>query len=468
MIRFFSALLQRRWSVLGAGLLLAVLGVVAWTRLPIDAFPDVTNIQVMVLSKAPGLSTEECEQRITYPIEQQMGGLPRVRLVRSLSRAGLSQVVIVFEDSVDPYFARQVVFERLQEARDALPEGIEPEMAPLSTGLGEIFQYTIEGDSLSAMERRTIQDWLIAPQLRSVPGVTEVNSFGGFAKQYEVRVHPERLVKYGLSLRDVIEAVEANNANAGAGYILKGWEQFYVVGRGIFTSIEDIETVVLKASDGTPVFLRDVAEVEIGAVTRQGAVTRDGKGETVAGMAIMLRGENSKTVVERVKEAVHRIQGGLPKGTRIDVFYDRTELIEACIKTVMDALLMGARARHPGPLPLSRRAADGAHRGALPPDHLPLHLPPHASAEHLRQPHEPRRPRLLRRDGRGRLDRDRGEHPPAPCRARHDGEAAGDRPLGPGGGGAAGRLLGADHRARPRAALHASGGRGEDVPAAGA
>ncbi len=342
MTGFFSALLQRRWSVLGAGLLLVVLGAVAWTRLPIDAFPDVTNIQVMVLSKAPGLSTEECEQRITYPIEQQMGGLPRVQLVRSLSRAGLSQVIIVFEDSVDPYFARQVVFERLQEARDALPEGVEPELAPLSTGLGEIFQYTIEGDSLSAMERRTIQDWLIAPQLRSVPGVTEVNSFGGFAKQYEVRVHPDRLVKYGLSLRDVIEAVEANNSNAGAGYILKGWEQFYVVSRGVFMSIEDIKTVVLKASDGTPVFLRDVAEVEIGAVTRQGAVSRDGKGETVAGMAIMLRGENSKAVVERVKEAVHRIQGGLPKGTRLDVFYDRTELIEACIKTVMDALLMGA------------------------------------------------------------------------------------------------------------------------------
>jgi heavy metal efflux system protein len=340
--KFFSALLQRRWLVLGGGLLLAALGVVAWTRLPIDAFPDVTNIQVMVLSKAPGLSTEECEQRITYPIEQQMGGLPRVQLVRSLSRAGLSQVIIVFEDSVDPYFARQVVFERLQEARDALPEGVEPEMAPLSTGLGEIFQYTIEGDSLSAMDRRTIQDWLIAPQLRTVPGVTEVNSFGGYAKQYEVRVHPDRLVKYGLSLRDVIEAVEANNANAGAGYILKGWEQFYVVGRGVFMSMEDIETVVLKASDGTPVFLRDVAEVEIGAVTRQGAVSRDGKGETVAGMAIMLRGENSKTVVDRVKEAVDRIQSGLPKGAHISVFYDRTELIEACIKTVMDALLMGA------------------------------------------------------------------------------------------------------------------------------
>lgn len=342
MTRFFNAILRRRWLVLGAGLLLCLLGGVAWTRLPIDAFPDVTNIQVMVLSKAPGLSTEECEQRITYPIEQQMGGLPRVRLVRSLSRAGLSQVIVVFEDAVDPYFARQVVFERLQEARDALPEGVEPELAPLSTGLGEIFQYTIEGDSLTAMERRTIQDWLVAPQLRSVPGVTEVNSFGGFARQYEIRVHPDRLVKFGLTLRDVTEAVGANNANAAAGYILKGWEQFYVVGRGLFTSLGDIETVVLKASDGTPVFLKDVADVGIGAVTRQGAVTRDGQGETVAGMAIMLRGENSHTVVERVKEAARRIQAGLPEGARLSVFYDRTELIEACIRTVMEALLVGA------------------------------------------------------------------------------------------------------------------------------
>ncbi|MDM7915688.1 MAG: CusA/CzcA family heavy metal efflux RND transporter, partial [Candidatus Eisenbacteria bacterium] len=342
MTSFFVFLLRKRWSVLGAGALLAIVGVIAWTRLPVDAFPDVTNIQVMVLTKAPGLSTEECESRITYPIEQQMGGLPRVRLVRSLSRAGLSQVVVVFEDSVDPYFARQVVLERLQEARDALPEGLEPELAPLSTGLGEIFQYTVEGEGLSAMERRTIQDWLIAPQLRTIPGVTEVNSFGGLARQYEVRVHPEKLVEYGLALRDVIDAVQANNANAGAGYILAGWEQYYVVGKGSFASIGDIEAVVLKASDGTPVFLRDVADVGIGAVTRQGAVTRDAKGETVAGMAIMLRGENSKTVVERVKEAVRHIEAGLPEGARIDVFYDRTELIEACLETVMDALLMGA------------------------------------------------------------------------------------------------------------------------------
>jgi heavy metal efflux system protein len=341
MRRLFHAMVNRRGLVLAIAALAAGLGVIAWVRLPIDAFPDVTNIQVMILAKAEGLSAEEIEQRITYPIEQQMGGLPRVQFVRSLSRPGLSQVVVVFHDEVDPYFARQVVFERLQDARDALPEGVEPEMAPLSTGLGEIFQYTIEGENLSAMERRTLQDWLVAPQLRTVPGVTEVNSFGGEAKQYQVLVHPHRLLKFDLTLRDVVEAIERGNANAGAGYIVKGWEQTYILGKGIFASMEDIGRVVLKSQGGTPVLVRDVADVIDGAAVRQGAVTRDARGETVAGMVIMLRGENSKDVVERVKEAVERIQTGLPKGARLDVFYDRTALIEACIKTVMDALIMG-------------------------------------------------------------------------------------------------------------------------------
>jgi len=337
----FEILLRRRWLTLSIGAAVVIAGLVAWIRLPIDAFPDVTNIQVMILSKAPGLSAEEVEQRITYPIEQQMGGLPKVELVRSLSRAGLSQVVIVFRDSVDPYFARQVVFERLQGARATLPVGIEPEMTPLSTGLGEIFQYTVEGDSLSPMERRTIQDWIVAPQLRTVTGVTEVNCFGGLVRQYEVLVHPDRLLQYGLTLREVIEMLERNNANAGAGYILKGWEQVYIVGRGLFTSADDIGAIVIKATAGAPILLRDVADVTIGSEVRQGAVTRDARGETVAGMVIMLRGENSKIIVERVKEAVHRIQQTLPRGARLDVFYDRTALIEACIKTVMDALLLG-------------------------------------------------------------------------------------------------------------------------------
>jgi len=338
---FFDWILARRWAVLFVGALVAAGGVVTWTRLPIDAFPDVTNIQVMVLTKAPGLSAADVEQRITYPIEQQMGGLPRVTLVRSLSRAGLSQVVIVFADGTDPYFTRQVVFERIEGARDLLPPGVEPELAPLSTGLGEIFQYTLEGEGFTAMEKRTIQTWLIAPRLRTVPGVTEVNSFGGEVKQFHVVVHPDRLLKYGLTLRDVVEALERSNVNAGAGFILRGWEQTYIRGVGQYASVSDIENVVLKARGGTPVSVRDLADVSVGAQVRQGAVTRDGNGETVAGMAIMLRGANSKTVVSAVKEAVARIQEGLPEGLRIDVFYDRTALIEACIATVRDALLQG-------------------------------------------------------------------------------------------------------------------------------
>ncbi|MFZ5984478.1 MAG: efflux RND transporter permease subunit [Acidobacteriota bacterium] len=338
---FFGWILRRRWPVLFCTALAAAIGVLAWVRLPIDAFPDVTNVQVMVLTKAPGLSALDVEQRVTYPIELVMGGLPKVTQVRSISRAGLSQVVIVFADGVDAYFTRQVVFERLQGAREELPPGVEPELGPLSTGLGEIFQYTLEGEGFSPMEKRSLQTWLVTPRLRNIPGVTEVNSFGGEVKQYQVIVLPERLVKYGLTLRDVMEALEESNSNAGAGYILKGWEQMYIRGIGLFQSVEDVGAVPLRAKDGTPVYLRDLAEVRLGPQVRQGAVTRDGKGETVCGMAIMLRGENSKTVVSAVKAAAVDLQKSLPDGLRLDVFYDRTSLIEACIETVMDALMEG-------------------------------------------------------------------------------------------------------------------------------
>ena len=342
MTRLFERLLARRLTVLFVGALLVAAGVVAWYRLPIDAFPDVTNVQVMVLTTADGLSTTDVEQRITYPLEQQMGGLPKVVQVRSLSRAGLSQVVVVFEDEVDPWFARQVVFERLEGARESLPAGVEPEIGPLSTGLGEIFQYTLEGDGFSLMEKRSVQDWLVAPRLRTVPGVTEVNSFGGEVKQFQVVVRPESLVQYGLALRDVTQALERGNGNAGAGYVLRGWEQTYIRGVGLFSRLEDVEAVVLRSAGGTPVLVRDVAEVRVGPQPRQGSVTRDGRGETVAGMTIMLRGENSRTVVSAVRDAIAALGRSLPKGLRIDVFYDRTELIEACIATVSDALLQGA------------------------------------------------------------------------------------------------------------------------------
>jgi len=341
MHKFIEFLLHRRVLVLTLTGILVIAGAIAWTRLPIDAFPDVTNVQVMILTEAPGLSSVDVEQQVTYPIEQQMGGVPKVNQVRSLSKAGLSQVIVVFEDNTNIYFARQQVFERLQTAKESLPSFAEPELGPTSTGLGEIFQYTLESETLSPLELRTIQNFIVTPQLKPIPGVNEVNSFGGFVKQYHVLVRPDALLKYDLTLRDVVEAVEKNNANAAGGFIVRGWEQTYIRGLGLLTSTEDIDSIVLKAQNGSPVYVRDVADVVIGPQPRQGAVTRDGKGEAVAGMVIMLRDENSRDVVSRVKEAIPKIQKSLPQGARINVFYDRTFLIEACIKTVVDALLEG-------------------------------------------------------------------------------------------------------------------------------
>ncbi|MBK7701519.1 MAG: efflux RND transporter permease subunit [bacterium] len=340
-MRIVTLLLNNRLLVLLATAVLIAAGVVAWLHLPIDAFPDVTNTQVVIISQAPGFAAVDVEERVSYPIEQVMRGLPRVQQVRSLSRAGLSQVVIVFEDGVDTYWTRQVVFERLAVAREQLPPGVEPELGPISTGLGEIYQYTLEGDGETAMELRTIQDWLVAPWLKPIPGVNEVNSFGGEVKQYQVLVSPEKLLKYGLTVNEVVEAVEQGNANAGGGVVVRGWEQMYLRGVGLLRDIPDIENIVLKAEDGAPLYLRDVADVVIGAEPRQGAVTRDARGETVAGMVIMLKGENAQDVVGKVQDAVVKLQAALPEGVRLDVFYDRTSLIEACIHTVMNALLEG-------------------------------------------------------------------------------------------------------------------------------
>jgi len=339
--KFIQFVLHQRFLVILGTVILTVLGVIAWKNLPIDAFPDVTNVQVMILTKAPGLAAVDVEERISYPIEQVMGGLPRVKQVRSLSKAELSQVVIVFEDGADTYWTRQVVFERLALARERLPPGIDPELGPISTGLGEILQYTVESEKHDAMELRTIQDWLIAPRLKPIAGVNEVNSFGGHVKQYQVLVSPEQLLKYGLTASDVVEAVERNNANAAGGILVRGWEQFYLRGVGLLRDLPDVGSIVLRAEDGAPVYLRDVAEIVIGAEPRQGAVTRDAKGEVVAGMIIMLKGENSQDVVNRVKAAIGKLDGTLPEGVRVNVFYDRTSLIDACIHTVVAATLEG-------------------------------------------------------------------------------------------------------------------------------
>ena len=361
------AIQQRRMMVLAAGLLL-VAGILAWQHLPIDAFPDATNVQVMILTEAPGLAPSEVERLITAPIEVEMGGLPKVRQVRSTSKAGLSQVIVVFEDNADTYFTRQVVFERLAQAKDRLPEGVEPQLGPISTGLGEIYQYALESgfycpkhpDNWSRVEGtckdcqaplvaseydlaglRTLQNWVVAPQLRRLAGVNEVNSFGGLVKQFHVLPNPDSLLKYGISLRDVLEAVEANNANASGGFLVKDWEQMNVVSKGLVRDISDIEQIVLKARDGAPVYLKDVAEVRPGHQVRNGVVTKDGQGEAVVGMAIMLKGANSKEVVDLVKATIPQVQKALPPGVRITPFYDRTDLIQACIHTVSRAIAEG-------------------------------------------------------------------------------------------------------------------------------
>jgi heavy metal efflux system protein len=365
LIRFF--LEQRGLSFLLAITILGA-GVWGWKQLPVDAFPDVTNIQVMVLSQAPGLTTAEVERQISYPIEMAMAGLPRVTDVWSLSKNGLSQVRIIFEEGTEIYFARQLIHERLAEAKEHLPPGVEVELGPISTGLGEIFQYTLETGysckdhpqvwsaqpgncpkdnlplvkpDLNAMDLRTIQDWDVALRLKGIPGVNEVNSFGGFVKQVHVVPTMDKLRKYGLTLRDVLEALAANNANAGGGFVVTGGEQSYIVTSGLIRSQEDLEKIVLRAENGTPVQMKEVATVSIGAMTRQGAVTRDGRGEVVAGMVIMLKGENSREVVDQVKERVDEIQRSLPAGVKIRPFYDRTTLIDASINTITKALVEG-------------------------------------------------------------------------------------------------------------------------------
>ncbi|MBC8367317.1 efflux RND transporter permease subunit [bacterium] len=340
-MKLHETLLANRGLVLAATVLVLFLGMAAWSRMPVDAFPDMSNQQVMILSEAPALGPLDVERQITFPIETVLGGLPDLKQVRSVSKTGLSQVVVVFEDHVDTYFARQLVFERLQMAREQLPHGVEPELGPISTGLGEVYQYTLKSDRHDLTELRTIQDWLVSPRLRSIPGVNEVNSFGGRVRQILVEVDPDRLLKYDLSLGEVVEALAAGNANAGGGFIVKHWEQENIRSVGLFGSPTDIAEVVLAAEDGTPVRVSDIATIREGHMTRMGAVSRDGEGEVAAGMVIMLKDENSKEVVERVKEALPAIESSLPEGVSLDAFYDRTDLVKAVIGTVRGALLLG-------------------------------------------------------------------------------------------------------------------------------
>ena len=329
--------LDNRLLIIVGWLFIVVFGVRSLQHLPIDAVPDVTNIQVQVLTDSPGLPPEDVERFITFPVETAMRGLPDTDEIRSVSRFGLSVVTVAFKDGTDIYRARQLVGEHLEEAAEAIPAGYgQPKMGPISSGLGEIYQFEVRGENQSPMALRTILDWTVNPQLRGLPGVVEVNAFGGELKTFQVTLHPDRLAAYGLPVGDIITALELNNRNVGGGHISSQGEQYLIRGEGLATSIPDLEQIVVKyeAKGGTPVYVRDVATVEMAPMIRQGAVTRDGKREAVIGIVMMLMGENSRVVAKRVHEKIEEIRPTLPPGVTIDTFYDRTELVNRTIRTV--------------------------------------------------------------------------------------------------------------------------------------
>lgn len=345
-----SVSIRQRWLVMMMVTFVAALGVWNFTRLPIDAVPDITNVQVQINATAPGYSPLEVEQRLTFPIETGMGGLPSLDYTRSVSRYGLSQVTVVFKDGTNIYFARQLVNERIQQVKDQLPAGIELAMGPISTGLGEIYMFSVEakegaksasGEPYSPTDLKTVQDWIIKPQLRNVPGVVEVNAIGGYEKQFHVLPDPTRLMAYKLSFRDVMTALASNNANVGAGYIERNGEQYLVRTPGQVANIDEIQGIVIGTRNGIPVRVADVAEVRIGSELRTGAATLNGK-ETVLGTAMLLIGENSRTVSQRVAQKLQDIAKSLPEGVVARTVYDRTHLVEATIATVEKNLVEGA------------------------------------------------------------------------------------------------------------------------------
>ena len=342
--------IKQRWLVLLTALGIGAFGAWNFTRLPIDAVPDITNVQVQINTTATGYSPLEVEQRITFPLEISMGGLPKLQYTRSLSRYGLSQVTVVFQDGTDIYFARQLVNERIQQAKDQLPPGTETAMGPVSTGLGEIYMFALEakpgarnadGKPFSPTELRTINDWIIKPQLRTVPGIVEVNAIGGYERQFHVLPDPTRMMAYKFSFRDVMQALAANNANVGAGYIERNGEQYLVRTPGQVATIDEIRDIVIGTRNGVPIRISDVAEVQEGKELRTGAATLNGK-ETVVGTAMLLIGENSRSAAQRVAEKLKAISPSLPEGVVARPLYDRTTLVEATIATVEKNLVEGA------------------------------------------------------------------------------------------------------------------------------
>ncbi len=348
--RIIRASIAHRWLTLVLTLTLAGLGAWSYTRLPIDATPDITNVQVQVNTRAPGYSALEAEQRVTLPIETALAGLSHLDGTRSLSRYGLSQVTVVFEDGTDIYFARQQVAERLAQVRGQLSDGLEPEMGPVATGLGEIFVYSVEaaadarkpdGQPWSATDLRTLQDWVVRPQLRTVRGVTDVNTIGGYERQIHVTPDPAKLLAYGFTLRDLVDAIARNNQNVGAGYIERNGEQFLVRVPGQVADLADLGNIVLDRRDGVPIRVRDVASIGEGMELRSGAATENGQ-EVVLGTAFMLIGENSRAVSQRTAKRIAEVQKSLPVGVAIKPVYDRTVLVDRTIATVSKNLFEGA------------------------------------------------------------------------------------------------------------------------------
>jgi heavy metal efflux system protein len=334
--RIIDLTLAYRWIVLIAILTLLGVGGYALYTIPVEAFPDLTNNQVVVVTNAPSLPPTEVEQLVTYPIERAMLGLPNKLEVRSLSKLGLSMVTIVFNDSVAMYFARQLVAERLQQISSILPRGIQPALGLPATAFGELYQYTLSG-SMSSMDLKDFHEWVIKPQLRTLPGVSEINAWGGQTKQYQIVVDPALLDLYGLTLHDIAARVRENNTNFGGGYIEHASEQYTLLGSGRAVTTEDLGNIVLFSKNGTPVLLRDVAFVRIGSAPPEGATLRNG--ETVSGTVIMLKGENGKKLIESVKERIAGLR--LPPGVKIDPFYDQSFVIDGTIHTVEKNLLEG-------------------------------------------------------------------------------------------------------------------------------
>ena len=348
--RIIGFSIRQRWLVLGVVIALSALGVWSATRLPIDAVPDITNVQVQINTEAEGFSPLEAEQRITYPIETALAGVPKLDYTRSVSRYGLSQVTVVFEDGTDVYFARQLVNERLQAAKSQLPPGIEPQMGPTATGLGEIFMYSVtprkgarkpDGSEWTPTDLRTLHDWVVRPQMRNVRGVAEVNTVGGYTRQYHVTPNAEQLAALDISLTDVVEALEANNANAGAGYVERAGEQVLIRLPGRAENETDLSQIIVARRGGIPIRVGDIAEVVIGSELRTGAATENGK-EIVLGTIYMLTGSNPRIVAQAAAERLEAVNKSLPAGIVAQPLYDRTELVERTIGTVEENLAEGA------------------------------------------------------------------------------------------------------------------------------